>query len=143
MKILVILFFLMVASNLNASDIEQKNQLFTRYLKENHKLEIPESRQLFFVFSAAGCETCQKLDFEYLHKIAKLQNLKLIISYPRAISLPQIVVDLVKEENVLLDRGNYFRWNITPLSDGFLVTEKGKVIKIFEIDRWNSQMGLH
>jgi hypothetical protein len=45
---------------------------------------------------------------------------------------------LTKKTNVFLDRGNYFRWNITPFTDGFIVTQSKQIIALYEPEQWTS-----
>ena len=140
MKKMILLLFIVFAANLHSNELSQKNELFDKYLKDNYSMDIPKSKHLFFVVSAIGCETCKKLDFDYLHKLSERSDLNIIISYPRRAELPESVSHLAKKPSVLLDRGRYFKWNITPSSDAaIIITENGKISRIFELSHWTSR----
>jgi len=137
-NLLLIMLIFFVGSQINATDISQKTKIFNKYLQDNFQIEIPDMKRVFFVVNAAGCETCKYVDFNYLNELSTHQNVTIIISYPSRLELPHNVVELTKKNNVLLDRGNYFRWNITPFTDGLIVTESKKIISLYEPEQWTS-----
>lgn len=136
-KYIFILFVLILP--LAASDFSRKTDLFEKYLNKEQGLQIREKRQFFFIIDVKGCTTCKTIDFDFLGTLSKREDVIIIISYARRGNLPHNIKDIIKKNNVFLDKGNYFNWNITPLTDGFIVTENKEIIKIHELQFWTSK----
>jgi len=124
---------------LSASADDKKTELFENYLNKNHNLKIKETKHFYLVIDAKACQTCKNINFEHLRKLNKRDDITIIISYSRRGKLPESIKSIIKLENVLLDKGNYFKWNITPLTDGFIVTKNNKISKFHELELWNSK----
>lgn len=133
MRKYIVLLFLLNFS-IYAADKPSGKVLFEKYLKENYNYELPNSLQYYIVAQAMGCETCKKIDFEYLTGLARNGKYKIIISYPNRLKLPESVKKIMKEENVWIDRGAYYKLNITPITDGIIISKNRKVSAIFKID---------
>lgn len=119
-----------------SSEYQKKTELFDKYLVENHKIGIPENKQSYFIFGADGCETCKKIDFDYIEKISKRNNLIIIIIYPKRAKIPESINKLLKNKNIFLDRGRFDRYDIASNTDAVITCESKKIINIKELDRW-------
>lgn len=116
-------------------DINKKSVYFEKYLSTQHKKKIEGDKHYYIVINAI-CQSCFKAEKNFLENITKRDDVTLIISSKEPI-LPDYLKKFEKKQNVLRDKGKYYKLNITPLTDGLIVTEKGEVQNIIEIHYWN------
>ncbi len=132
----IVLIVLIATQFILADGMNNKTEIFSKYLQTNHNLQIPQEMHNYLIVNAVACKTCKKIDFEFLAKLSERRDITILISFSQRKKLPKEINELIKKRNIYLDKGNYYEWNITPLTDGLIVTEKSKIQKIHKLEYW-------
>lgn len=133
---IVLLIMMLIPSFFNeVTEIEKKSVYFEKYLEKEFKITPKQDRHIYMIIQVLNCENCFKADGTFIDDVVNRKDVTIILSYRDKV-LPKYVRDLAKKENVLLDRGKYYKRNITPLTDGLIIVENEKVQNIVEIHYW-------
>lgn len=134
-----LLILLVTVQCVFAETAEKKTEIFSKYLQTNHNLNITQEKHYYLIVNAVACETCKKVDFEFLSELSNRDDFTIIISFSQRKKLPKEVIQITKKSNVYLDKGEYYDWNITPLTDGLIITENNRIQKIHNLEYWNKK----
>lgn len=137
LKIILLMLMLIPAFFTEVPDIEKKSVYFEKYLEKQFNISPEQDRHLYMIIKVMSCENCFKADGTFIEDVANRKDVTIILS-SRDRVLPKYIRDLVKRRNILLDRGKYYKLNITPLTDALIVVENEKVQNIAEIHFWRA-----
>ncbi len=132
---IIILFLLLVIQTARANDnLQEVNKLFSKYLLESFKQEVPSEKTMFLFINFRSCGACISESVVAVNSIPESTNYpcKIVACYSTK-KKPE-VIDLIKNRTILYDKKSaFFKYDISPLEDAIVMTEKGKVTGVLKL----------
>lgn len=133
MKLMAILLCFLLSLNIQK---DNKTELFNQYLKQKHKITIPQKKHFFIIVNFNQCLGCLQNSINFINSIEASNDITIITCYKSKKKPKEI--NLIKTDNVLDDKGAlFFSFNISPLSDVVIVTANKKIEELLDLDESN------
>ncbi len=136
---IIFLFILLLIQTAMANDnLQEVNKLFSKYMLENFKQEVPSKKTMFLFINFRSCGACISESVVAVNSIPESTKYpcKIVACYSTK-KKPE-VIDLIKNKTILYDKKSaFFNFDISPLEDAIVMTEKGKVTEVLKLNLEN------